>query len=91
MFAFSLVTLFRATTYWWRRTRVLRHQYGESPSNKQKGLIAQHTGEDTSQQQKDTQLQVVKEIYNKVPTYDEPNKIVVKQLQGIKLYKRRSV
>ena len=60
-------------------------------SNKQKGLIAQHTGEDTSQQQRDTQQQVVKESTNKVPAYNEPNKIFVKQLQGINLYKRRSV
>ena len=26
-----------------------------------------------------------------VPAYNEPNKIFVKQLQGIKLYKRQSV
>ena len=30
-------------------------------------------------------------IYNKVPAYNEPNKIFFKQLRGIKLYKRRSV
>ena len=34
-------------------------------SNKQKGLIAQYTGEDTSQQQRDTQLQVVEESTTK--------------------------
>ena len=34
-------------------------------SNKQKGLITLHTGEDTSQQQRDTQLQVVKESTTK--------------------------
>ena len=34
-------------------------------SNKQKVLIAQHTSEDTSQQQRDTQLQFVKESTTK--------------------------
>ena len=33
--------------------------------NKQKVLIAQHTGEDTLQQQRDLQLQVVKESTKK--------------------------
>ena len=59
--------------------------------NKQKELIAQHTGEDTLQQQRDPQLQVVKESTTKFPAYNESINIFVKQLQGIKLYKRQSV
>ena len=55
-------------------------------TNKEKGVIAQHIGEDTSKQQRDTQR-----IYNKVPAYNEPNKSFIKQLQGIRLYVQRRV
>ena len=52
VFAFSLVTLFGAITYWRRGTRT------------KKGTL-QQAKEDTSQQQRDTQLQVVKESTTK--------------------------
>ena len=60
VFAFLLVTLSGATTYWRRGARTKN-----GISNKQKGLIAQHTGEDISQKQRDTQLQVVEESTTK--------------------------
>ena len=59
-------------------------------SNKQKGLIAQHTGEDSSQQQRDTQLQVVKESTTKFQ-HTTNRTHFFKQLRGIKVYERRSV
>ena len=60
MFVFSLVTLSGATTYWRQGTRTKK-----GLSDNQNGLIAQHTGEDTSQQRRDTQLQIVKESTTK--------------------------
>ena len=60
MFAFSLVTLSGA-----QLTGNERLERKKGLSNKQKGLIAQQTGEDTLQQQRDTQLQVVKESTTK--------------------------
>ena len=88
MFAFSLVTLSGTTTYW---RRVFELERKKALSNKQNGLIAQHTGEDTSQQQRDTQLQVVKESTTKFQHATNRTRFLLKQLQGIKLYKRQSV
>ena len=61
VFAFSLVTLSGATTYWRWRTRTKKETLQQA-----KGLIAQHSGEDTLQQQRDTQLQVIKESTTKI-------------------------
>ena len=49
VFGFSLVTLSEATKYWRRGTRTKKR---DSPKNLNR-LITQHTGEDTSQQQRD--------------------------------------
>ena len=58
MFVFSFVTFSGATAYWRRGTRTKK-------GTLQKRLITQHTGEDTSQQQRDTQQQDVKESTTK--------------------------
>ena len=84
VFAFSFVTLSGVTTYWWRGTRTKKGTLQQA-----KGV--NDTGKDTSQQQRDTQLQVVKESTTKFQHTTNWTRFFVKQLQGIKLYKRRSV
>ena len=85
VFAFSLVTLSGVTTYWRRGTRT------------KKGTLQQAKGVNLTTYRRRYIVTTKRystiscwRIYNKVPAYNEPNKIFVKQLQGIKLYKRRS-
>ena len=86
VFVFSFVTFSGATTYWRRgiRTKIetLQQTKGVNCTTYWWWYIA------TTKRYPTTSC---KRIYNKVPAYNEPNKIFVKQLQAIKMYKRRSV
>ncbi len=86
VFVFSLETLFGATTYWRRGTQTkkgtLQQAKGVNRTTYWRRYIARTKRYPTT---------CCSRIYNKVPAYNEPNKIFVKQLHGIKLYKRRSV
>ena len=86
MFVFSLVTLSGATTYWQRGNRTKKETLQQAKVDNRTTYWRRYI---TTTKRYPTTSSL--RIYNNVPAYNEPNKIFVKQIQGIKLYKRRCV